>query len=72
MAKSFLIEALTKVSENQVNNEIQVQQFTKQIKSHLRLIQEYRRENKHERKKREREILETKSKEQRKLSKWLS
>jgi len=68
---SFLIETLTKVAENQVNNEIQVQQFTKQIKSHLRLIQEYRRENKHERKKREREILENKSKEQRKLSKWL-
>jgi len=42
----------------------------KEIHSHLKLIQEYRKENIKQRKKREREVLETKSKEQRKLSKW--
>ena len=42
-----------------------------QIKSHLRLIQEYRKENKIWRKVKEREINKLKSKEQLKLSKWL-
>jgi hypothetical protein len=42
---SFLMESLNKITENQARNEIQVQQFSKQISSHLQLIKEYRKEN---------------------------
>lgn len=69
---SFLMETLTKVAENQVKNELQVQQFTKQIKSHLNLIKSYRTENKKWRKQKEKEILGIKQREQTKLRKWLN
>jgi DNA-binding transcriptional ArsR family regulator len=55
---TFLLEALNKITENQVNNEIQVQKFTEQIKSHLLLIQEYRKENISWRKNTEKKIRE--------------
>ena len=43
---SFLMESLTKLTELNIDNKKQVLQFAEQIKSHLALIQEYRKENK--------------------------
>ena len=67
---SFLMEALNKIVSSQAINEIQVQQFAKQIKSHLNLIKSYRAENKKWRKAKEKEILGIKQKEQTKLGRW--
>lgn len=67
---SFLMEALNKIVSSQATNEIQVQQFAKQIKSHLSLIKEYRIENKKWRKQKEKEILGIKQKEQKRLGEW--
>lgn len=68
---SFLMETLSKIVSSQATNEIQVQQFAKQISSHLKLIQEYRKENKLWRKQKEKEILGIKQREQTKLSGWI-
>ena len=42
----YSAEKFEQVAENQLKSEIQLNEFSKQIKSHLALIQEYRKENK--------------------------
>lgn len=42
----FILTIFEQVAENQLKSEIQLNEFSKQIKSHLALIQEYRKENK--------------------------
>ena len=75
---SFLLENINNLSNVVSNNQqmisglpVVLNDLKTQISSHLRLIKEYRKENKVWRNIKEREIKKLKSKEQLKLSKWL-
>lgn len=67
----FVLNTLTKIAETQLHNQFQVQQFTKQIKSHLKLIKDYRRENKAWRKNLEKQYTRKETKDQTSLKRFI-
>ena len=64
------LEAVDNLLEQQKGLPFVIEDLKKQIKSHLKLIKEYRSENKRWRQAKEKEILGIKTKEQTKLRKW--
>lgn len=64
---TFVLESLNKLTNITAQNQIQLLEYSKQNKEHLKLIQEYRKENRLWRKN---YVKETKQKEQSRLDKW--
>jgi len=64
---SFIMDTLTKISSIQIENQNQIVQFSKQIKSHLKLIKTWEKESVARRKVYQKEIKEIKDKSQKSI-----